>query len=242
MVEMSGVGGVGGVSGVDRSLGGFLEAAARGVFPPADGGVTVVPQPGARVAGVLSFTAHSVIFTDEDPEWVRTTLAATPCDPLAASMNPVFLVALAERSGRRMNDTIDLLTVAEALPGSPDPALGLREIDDPSHPRVARARKFRDGVRVWGTPLGGVLVLGKGVAGRWEAAVEVEEGVRGRGLGRQLAVAARHLVPDGPDGPGGVGGSGVVWAQQPPGNARSVRTFQAAGFRAVGAEVLMVGG
>ncbi|MEU8890580.1 GNAT family N-acetyltransferase [Streptomyces sp. NPDC048442] len=213
-----------------NSLAQFLDSAARGVFPPPDGGVTVVPQADQRVAGVLSFTAHSVIFTDQDPEWVRTTLAATPCDPLAASMNPLFLVALAERAGRRMNDTIDLLTVAGTLPGRPDPELGLKEIDDPSHPRVARAMKFRDGVRVWAADAGGVLVLGRGVAGRWEAAIEVDPGVRGRGLGRQLAVAARQLVP-----------GGVVWAQQPPGNARSVRTFQAAGFRPVGSEVLMVG-
>ncbi|MFI5802078.1 GNAT family N-acetyltransferase [Streptomyces sp. NPDC051561] len=226
MTELAGVTGVKGAPGF---LAGFLDAAARGVFPPPDGGVTVVPQPEERVAGVLSFTAHSVIFTDEDPEWVRAELAATPCDPLAASMNPLFLVRLAERTGRRMNDTIDLLTVAEALPGRPDAGLGLEEIGDPSHPRVVRARRFRDGVRVWTSPLGGVLILGRGVAGRWEVAIEVDEGARGRGVGRQLAVAARQLVP-----------GSVVWSEQPPGNARSVRTFQGAGYRAVGAEVLMV--
>ncbi|WP_189826785.1 GNAT family N-acetyltransferase [Streptomyces finlayi] len=213
------------------SLARILDSAAQGVFPPPDGGVTVVPQAEERVAGVLAFTAHSVIFTDQDPEWVRTTLARTPCDPLAASMNPVFLVALAEKAGRRMNDTIDLLTLAEALPGAPDAGLGLVELDDPSHPRVVRARKFRDEVRVWRAAGGGVLILGRGVAGRWEAAIQVDEGAQGRGLGRQLAVAARHLVP-----------GGVVWAQQPPGNARSVRVFQGAGYQAVGSEVLMVRG
>ncbi|MCX5204080.1 GNAT family N-acetyltransferase [Streptomyces sp. NBC_00237] len=215
-----------------NSLAQFLDSAARGVFPEPDGGITVVPQAEDRVAGVLSFSAHSVIFTDEDPEWVRRTWAQTPCDPLAASMNPVFLVALAEKAGRRMNDTIDLLTVAEALPGAPDAGLGLVEIQDAAHPRVVRARKFRDGVRVWRSERGGVLVLGRGVAGRWEAAIEVDEGARGRGLGLQLALAARHLVP----------GGGVVWAEQPPGNARSVRVFQGAGFRAVGSEILMVRG
>lgn len=206
----------------------ILAAAARGQFPPPDGAITVVRQPNARDAGVLAFTAHSVVFTDEDPRWVRTTLNATASDPLAAAMNPGFLAALMARTGRHMN-TIDLLTVADALPGAPED-LELREIEDPEHPRVARAMKFRDGVRVWAAD-GGMVVLGRGVAGRWEAAIEVDEGARGLGLGRRLAVAARHLV----QGP-------VVWAQQSPGNARSVRTFQAAGYRPVGSEALLVAG
>ncbi|WP_328905978.1 GNAT family N-acetyltransferase [Streptomyces sp. NBC_00234] len=206
------------------ALADVLAAAARGTFPPPDGSTTVVGQPSARDAGVLALTAHSVVFTDEDPEWVRATLAATPGDPLAATMNPYFLSALMARSGRGMN-TIDLLTVADALPGEPEP--GLREIADPEHPRVVRAMRYRDEVRVWAAD-GGVVVLGRGVAGRWEAGIEVDEAARGRRLGERLALAARHLVPD-----------AVVWAQQSPGNARSVRTFQAAGFRAVGAEALL---
>ncbi|MCX4548054.1 GNAT family N-acetyltransferase [Streptomyces sp. NBC_01387] len=203
----------------------ILAAAARGVFPPPDGSTTVVAQPNTRDAGVLAFTAHSVVFLDEDPEWIRATLAATDCDPLAATMNPGFLAALMARTGRRMN-TIDLLTAAPALPGPPP--LALREIEDPDHPRVVRARTFRDGVRVWAAD-GGVLILGQGVAGRPEAAVEVDEAARGRGLGPLLAVAARHLV----DG-------GTVWAQQSPGNARSVRAFRTAGYRPVGSEALLV--
>lgn len=204
-----------------------LTAAAHGRFPAPDGGTTVVAQPNARDAGVLAFTAHSVVFTDEDPAWVRATLAATPGDPLAATMNPYFLGALLARTGRHMN-TIDLLTVASALPGDPD--IGLREIEDPEHPRVARAMKYRDEVRVWAAD-GGVLILGRGVAGRWETAIEVAEEARGRRLGERLARAARQLVPD-----------TVVWAQQSPGNARSVRTFQAAGYRPVGSEALLIAG
>jgi GNAT superfamily N-acetyltransferase len=208
-------------------LAGILAAAARGDFPPPDGATTVIAQPNARDAGVLAFTAHSVIFLDEDPEWVRATLASAGGDPLAASMNPGFLAALMARTGRLMN-TIDLLTAASALPG--EPPLALREIEDPTHPRVVRATKFRDGVRVWAAD-GGVLILGRGVAGRQEAAIEVDEAARGRGLGPLLAVAARHLV----DGD-------VVWAQQSPGNARSVRAFQSAGYRPMGSEALLVAG
>ncbi|MFI5683207.1 GNAT family N-acetyltransferase [Streptomyces sp. NPDC051636] len=207
------------------TLAGILDAAARGHFPPPDGGTTVVPQPGHRNAGVIAFTAHSVVFTDEDPQWVRDTLASLDCDALAATMNPRFLAALLERTGRS-TDTIDLLTVASALPG--EPPLELRELADPGHPRVSRARERRDDVRVWAAE-GGVVVLGRGVAGRWETAVDVDEDVRHRGLGRALATAARHLVPDGRP----------VWSQQAAGNARSVRAFQAAGYRPVGAEALL---
>jgi hypothetical protein len=209
-----------------QALADLLHDAARGRFPPPDGGVTVVPQPSRRDAGVIGFTAHSVIFTDVDPEWVRSTLASLDCDPLAATLNPRFLTALMDRTDR-VADTIDLLTVADRLPGPPPVAL--REIEDPDHPRALRARRYRDDVHVWETG-GGVLILGRAVAGRWEAAIEVEEAAGQRGLGRLLATAARHLVPDGE----------AVWSQQAPGNARSVRVFQAAGYRPVGAEILLL--
>ncbi|MEU4245262.1 GNAT family N-acetyltransferase [Actinoplanes sp. NPDC026619] len=209
-----------------QTLAGILEAAADGRFPPDDGGVTVVPQHSARDAGVVAFTGHSVVFVDEDPEWVRGALALVDCDSLAAAMNPRFLHALLERTGRR-TETIDLLTVASALPG--EPPVALEEITDVAHPRVRRAREHRDDVRVWRVD-GGVVILGRGVAGRWEMAVEVEPGQRHRGLGRTLAVAARHLAPAGE----------MLWSQQAPGNARAVRSFHAAGFRPVGSEALLV--
>jgi GNAT superfamily N-acetyltransferase len=186
----------------------------------------VVPQPSHRDAGVIAFTAHSVVFTDEDPCWVQTTLAAIKCDELAATMNPRFLTALLDRTGRS-TDTIDLLTVATSLPG--EPSIRLQEIAEPNHPRVRSARRRRDDVRVWAVD-GGVVILGRGVAGRWETAIEVNQRARHQGLGRALAVAARHLVPAGEP----------VWSQQAAGNARSVRAFQAAGFRPVGAEALLL--
>ncbi|MFG3010742.1 GNAT family N-acetyltransferase [Streptomyces cinerochromogenes] len=206
-----------------------LDAAAAGVFPPPDGGTTVLPQPSPRDAGVMSFTAHTVIFTDEDPAWIRATLAGLDCDPLAATMNPWFLTALLERTGRRA-ETIDAVLVGGPLPG--EPPLPLTEVRDAGHPRAAYARRRRDDVRVW-TADGGVLVMGRGVAGRLEVSVEVDErDVRGpaarqRGLGRLLVTAARHLAAE------------PLWAQVTPGNARSLRAFQAAGYRPVGAELLL---
>ncbi|GLZ81063.1 N-acetyltransferase [Actinorhabdospora filicis] len=207
------------------TLADILDDAARGTFPPPDGTTTIVAQPAPRDAGVIAFTAHSVVFTDEDPAWVRETMASIGCDALAAAMNPLFLTRMLERTGRT-TDTVILLTVADSLPGAPP--LDLRELTDPDHPRVAAAHKRRDGVRVWAAD-GGLVLLGRGVAGRWETAIEVDENSRHQGLGRALALAARHLVPDGEH----------VWSQQATGNARSVRAFQAAGYRPVGAELLM---
>ncbi|MFI9769955.1 GNAT family N-acetyltransferase [Streptomyces sp. NPDC052415] len=202
----------------------ILEAAAHGSFPAPDGGTTVVPQPSPRDAGVFAFTAHSVIATDEDPDWVHATLRALDCDALAATMNARFLAALMDRTGRE-SDTIDVMTVASALPGRPP--LALTELDDPARPRVVSSRRRRDGVRVWAAE-GGVLVLGRGVAGRLEVAVEVGEEARHRRLGRELARCARQLS-----------GGEPVWAQVSAGNARSMRAFQAAGYRPVGSEVLL---
>ncbi|MFE3634695.1 GNAT family N-acetyltransferase [Streptomyces cellostaticus] len=206
-----------------RTLREILDAVARGVFPPADGSTTVVPQHAARDAGVLAFTAHCVVFTDEDPRWVRETLDAVDCDPLSAALNPVFLAALLARTGRRA-ETVDALLLGSPLPGAPP--LALTEIEDSGHPRIAYARHRRDEVRAW-TADGGVLVMGRGVGGRLEVSVEVDEGARHRGLGRALVTAARHLAAE------------PLWAQAAPGNARSMRAFQAAGYRVVGAEALL---
>ncbi|MGW4432905.1 N-acetyltransferase family protein [Streptomyces tendae] len=209
-----------------ESLRDILDAVARGVFPAADGATSVVPQFGGRDAGVIAFTAHSVVFTDEaDKGWVRGTLASLGCDPLAAAMNSRFLAAFAERTGRT-TDTIDVLLTGGPLPGRPEVAL--TEVADPGHPRVVAARRRRDGVRVWAAD-GGVLVLGRGVGGRLEVAVEVAEGARHRGLGRRLVTAARRLA-----------GGEPVWAQVSAGNARSLRAFQAAGYRPVGSEALFL--
>jgi GNAT superfamily N-acetyltransferase len=89
--------------------------------------------------------------------------------------------------------------------------------------------RYRDEVQVW-TSEHGVLVLGRGLAGRWEAAVEVAPEAQGNGHGRALATAARHLVPE--DRP--------IWAQIAPGNASSLRAFLSAGYQPVASEVLLI--
>jgi GNAT superfamily N-acetyltransferase len=214
-----------------RVLAEIFRAAAHGDFPPSDGKVTVLPQPSHRYTGVVSFTAHSVVFTDADPEWVASQL---PADDLGAPLSPRFLQALAVRTGRYAHQS-DMLACADALPGQSP--LELTEVADPSHPRIARALNYRDDVRAWSVVArdgaaqqgDGVVLLGRGLAGRWETAIEVDPDCRGHGLGRLLATAARHLVPPGEP----------LWAQISPGNAASVRAFVAAGFRPVAAEALL---
>lgn len=207
------------------ALAALLDDAAMGLFPPADGGVSVLPPPSPRDAGVIGFSAHAVVFIDADPAWVAAQL---PEDDLSGPLSPAFLQALCEHTNRRAH-SIDMLCAAPPLPGPP--AIALTPEPDLDHPRIARALRYRDDVRAWRAD-GGVVLVGRGVAGRWEAAIEVAPGRRGSGLGRKLAAAARHLVP----------GGAPVWAQIAPANAASVRAFLAAGFRPVGAEAHLTRG
>jgi GNAT superfamily N-acetyltransferase len=207
----------------DRLLALLLDAAG-GRPPAADGAVEVLPPPAGPVDAVLSFTAHHVIAAAVDPGLVAARL---PAGDLSAPMSPAFLGWLGERLGSRPG-SLDAVLAAGRLAGPPPlelrPVAGLDE-----HERVARARRYRSDLRVWTDPAGaGVLVLGRGLAGRWELAFEVDPDRRNRSLGRLLAAAARHLVPAGEP----------LFAQVAPGNAASLRVVGAAGFRPIGAEVL----
>jgi GNAT superfamily N-acetyltransferase len=204
-------------------LAALLDDVAAGRRPPADGTVTIMPQPSPRDAGVLAFTAHSVVYVDADPAWVRGLL---PPGDLAGPMLPSFVQAVCAGIGRQATST-DMLCVAEGRPGPP--ASALDQVTVTRHPRVERALRYRDDVSAWEVP-GGVLTLGRGVAGRWEVAVEIDPGYRGHGLGRKLMTAARHLLPEGTP----------IWAQITPSNAASVRAFLAAGYRPAGSEVQFI--
>jgi GNAT superfamily N-acetyltransferase len=158
------------------------------------------------------------VAADVDPAWVADEVAH---DPIAAPLNARFLSAVADRIGYEPG-TLDNVLVAP--PGGSDLGLAPAELD---HPRVERALLHRSDVRIWATPDGaGLVTLGRGVAGRWEVSLEVDPACRGRGLGTALARAARSLV------------TGPLWAQVAPANVASLRAFLAAGYRAVGAEVL----
>ena len=209
---------------IEHRVAALLADVAAGRPPPADGRVEVVGQPPGPVAGILAFAAHHVVAADVDAGWVRGLL---PDGDYSAPVGPRFVAALAERLDRSF-DNLDLVLVAPA--STAPPAIELVEVAaDHDHPRVARAQRYRTEVRAWEAAGGAaVLVLGRGLAGRWELAFEVEPRARGRGLGRALATAARSLVPD----------RSPIWAQVAPGNVPSLRVVLAAGFVPVGAEVL----
>jgi len=200
-----------------------LTAAAVGRPPEPDGSVRVLPQDGPAAA-VVAFSAHFVVCAGVDPRWVEETL---PPGDYSAPHGARFLVALADRIG---SDIGALDVVLARAGGQGDPELALEEIELRDHPRVVRALRYRDDVRVWRTADGGGHVLiGRGLAGRWEMAFEVEPSARGAGLGRRLAAAAAALVPTGE----------LTWAQVSPGHPASLRATLAAGYRPVCAEVLL---
>jgi GNAT superfamily N-acetyltransferase len=202
----------------------LLRDAATGSPPAADGLVEVWPPPPGAADAVLAFTAHHVVAARVDPDLVAARL---PDGDLGAPMGAGFLSWLGERLGSQPG-SLDVVLAAAGLGGTPP--LELRAGVDPGrHPRVARALRYRDELAVWTDPEGlGVLVLGRGLAGRREVAFEVDPVARNRGLGRLLVAAARHLTPPGEP----------LFAQVAPGNAASLRVVGAAGFRPIGAEVL----
>lgn len=207
------------------SLYDVLLAAANGRPPAADGTVEVLPQLGLA-AGVVAFSAHFYVCADVDPAWVRCQL---PEGDWSAPHGARFLVALSDAIGADIG-ALDVVLARPADLPAQDAAAGLEEIEQRHHPRVVRARRYRDDVRVWRTPdHAGHVLVGRGLAGRWETAFEVVPDARGRGLGHRLAAAAASLGPPGEH----------VFAQVSPGNAASLRAVVAAGYAPLCAEVLL---
>ncbi len=204
----------------------LLERIGRGRSLPADGAVTLLPAPAGRaVAAVLGFTAHHLIAADVDPQWLNSQLGDSE---MTRPMKPDFLAVLGEHLDAKPGGQ-DTLLVAGRL-GVHSGTVQMAVATNPAalnHPRVDRALRYRDEVTVATVP-GGLVTLGRGLAGRWEISIEVEPACRGAGIGRTLAEQGSALAP--PDA--------LLWAQVHPANVASVRAFLAAGYRPVGAEVL----
>jgi GNAT superfamily N-acetyltransferase len=140
---------------------------------------------------VCGFTAHHVISANVSHEEVLERI--DPSD-LGAALNPTFVTWL----GRRVEVAPASLDVVLAATGLPGPPYGLlREPPPAEHARVSRAERYREQVTVY-TAVNGeaVVVLGRGLAGRREVSLEIDEAARGRGLGRRLLLGARSLIPE----------------------------------------------
>jgi len=173
---------------------------------------------------VIAFTAHHVIAAEIDESTIRQRI--DPHD-LSQPLSAGFLLFLAGWLGADPGP-VDVLMVAP--PGDDELELWRRD-DLHDHPRVQRASRYRPELAVYadreqGEP-DGVLVIGRGVAGRREMAYEVAPAARDRGLGRRLAASAGRFVDGEP-----------LFAQVSPGNAASMRACLAAGYTPIGAEVL----
>jgi hypothetical protein len=206
-------------------LGRILHAAALGSPPPSDGEVEILPPLEGPVDAVCSFTAHSVIAIDLPRDRILSHLDP---DDLGSPMSAPFLTWV-EGSTRTKVGVLDAVLVAPDPPARASVDL-VERADLIDHPRVARAGMYRSQIRVFADPTGaGVLVIGRGLAGRWEMSFEVNEPARGSGLGRLLAAAAPSVVGDEP-----------LFAQCSPGNAGSLRALIAAGYAPIGSECLFL--
>lgn len=207
-----------------------LEAAAAGRFPPADGRTDVLPPDADGTVAVVAFTGHAYVLADVDAAEVAARQDDDAGGGFGGALAPRLLTWLA--GANRAIGSIDAVLVA---PGRGDPAPRITALapEDPgrSHPRVRRAAAHRRDLQVVGDDTG-VVIVGTGLAGRTELSVELlDSGTAPSGRGRQLIAAGLGHVPAG------------VWcfAQVAPGNARSLRSFLAAGFVPIGSEVLITG-
>jgi hypothetical protein len=211
---------------VSGRLAELLDAAAEGRFPPPDGAIEILPAPTGRSDAVVAFTGHNVVACGLPPDEVRALLPGL--DPYSDPLTAGFLHRLGERLGSEPG-MVDAVLAVPAAARLDRVALELERADEHEHSRVERAQRYRDDVDVYATD-GGVLTIGRGLAGRVEVSVEVEPHARERRLGRALASAALAVAPAGEP----------VFAQVSPGNAASLRAFLAAGYRPIGSEVLFL--
>jgi GNAT superfamily N-acetyltransferase len=204
----------------------LLGAAADGRPPEPDGAVDVLPPAPGPVDGVLGFPFHHVVVADVEPVLVRGRLPPADVD-VGAPLKAPFLIWLAGWLGSSPG-SVDLVLVAPRQPATDTVAVERRP-DLAAHPRVRRAAAYRDDHHAYADGTGaGVVVVGRGLAARWEVSFEVDPVARGQGLGRRLASTAIALVPEGEP----------LFAQVAPANIPSLLALLGAGYRPMGAEVL----
>lgn len=198
-----------------------FRAAAEGRFPPVDGAVEVMPPDAAGTWAIVEFTGHAYVLAEVS----LAELEAAGADGFGGAGHPDVQRLLAGPNG--WIGCHDAVLVRR--PGGQEQPLAVRtDLDD--HPRVSRSRQHRRQVTVYGDD-DGLVVVGIGLAGRTEMAVELFEpgGTGARGVGRRLIGGALAALTD----------EDWCFAQVSPGNAASLRAFLAAGFVPIGSEVLI---
>lgn len=197
-------------------------AAAAGSFPPVDGRAVLAPPLRDGLQAVVSFTGHSVIATRR----TAAELDDLKLDGFGAALHPRVLQRIAGEHG-----TVGQIDATMVARGNGDPERTTSPLPERAdlleHPRVRHATALRCDVRVFADDRG-LVTLAEGLAGRREMSIEVTGGA-GAGLGRALLRDALRLVPKGEE----------VFAAVSPGNARSLRAFQAVGFVPLGSEVII---
>lgn len=203
----------------------ILEDAASGRFPAADGGVDVLPPDDDGTIAVVALTGHAYVLADVDPAEVAARADDGAGGGFGGALKPHVLSWLAGVD--RDVGSIDVVLARRGGGGSTRDVV--RTNDHDRHPRVQRAAEHRRDVAVYGNA-DGVVILGRGLAGRRELSVELfEPAAASAGAGRWLIAAGLAHVPP----------REWCWAQVSPGNARSLRAFLACGFVPIGSEVLI---
>ena len=200
---------------VTHPLGRLVEDAARGVFPAADGGWTRLPAWAPGLSAVVSFTGHAYVIA---PDAVTDAqLEGLGVNGLGGAHDPRVALSLAGPGG--WVDSLDLVLTARGV-GGHSSLVSRPDLAD--HPRARFARTLREDVRVFG--LAGssstVVTLGRGIGGLPEVGVGIDAAPHGGGAGAELVRATLQLLEPGE----------LVVAAVAPGNARSLRSFLAAGF------------
>ena len=200
-----------------------LLAAADGRYPPVDGGVTFLPALDRGQRAVVALTGHAFVATPQDP----AELAGLDLDGFGQVLSPPALTAIAGGGEIGVNDVI---LVGRGTDG---PAAITRTDRWDDHPRVRHANSLRRDVVVNGDERG-FYTLAKGLAGRPELSIELIDPGSTPGVGRRFLADALNAF-------GASAGPGApLFAAVSPGNARSLRSFLAAGFVPVGSEVIIV--
>ncbi|MGH8911197.1 MAG: hypothetical protein ACRDVD_01695, partial [Acidimicrobiia bacterium] len=138
--------------------------AAEGRFPPVDGVVEILPPDDSGTWAVVELTGHAYILGEVE----ATALERAGADGFGGAAHPDVQRLLAGPQG--WIGCHDAVLVGQPDRGSVS-ALAVRtDLND--HPRVVRARQHRLDVTVYGDD-DGLVVVGTGLAGRTELAVEL---------------------------------------------------------------------